>query len=126
MDADKVVSIYACYSTLLHACCAVVFKRHVYWLWLQADTLDEAIALVNANPWGNGTAIFTDSGSAARKFQHDVQVRQECCKTSAVIKGFFFARLAWHSHFHRHRLSSTQVPAPRAGEATVLHKDCGA
>jgi hypothetical protein len=43
-------------------------------LWLQVDTLDEAIALVNSNPWGNGTAIFTDSGSAARKFQHDVQV----------------------------------------------------
>jgi len=42
---------------------------------VQADSLDEAIALVNANPYGNGTAIFTDSGSAARKFQHDVQVR---------------------------------------------------
>jgi hypothetical protein len=40
----------------------------------QVDTLDEAIDLVNANPYGNGTAIFTDSGAAARKFQHDVQV----------------------------------------------------
>lgn len=42
---------------------------------LQAADLDEAIRLVNANPYGNGTAIFTDSGSAARRFQHDVQVR---------------------------------------------------
>ena len=42
---------------------------------LQVDTLDDALELVNANPYGNGTAIFTDSGSAARKFQHDVQVR---------------------------------------------------
>jgi hypothetical protein len=41
----------------------------------QVDTLDEAIQLVNANPYGNGTALFTDSGSAARQFQHDVQVR---------------------------------------------------
>jgi malonate-semialdehyde dehydrogenase (acetylating)/methylmalonate-semialdehyde dehydrogenase len=36
--------------------------------------LDEAIALVNANPYGNGTAIFTSSGAAARRFQHEVQV----------------------------------------------------
>jgi hypothetical protein len=47
-------------------------------LLLQVDTLDDAIAVVNGNPYGNGTAIFTDSGSAARKFQHDVQVRALC------------------------------------------------
>lgn len=41
---------------------------------VQVDSLDEAIQLVNSNPYGNGTAIFTDSGSAARRFQHDVQV----------------------------------------------------
>jgi malonate-semialdehyde dehydrogenase (acetylating)/methylmalonate-semialdehyde dehydrogenase len=41
-----------------------------------AATLDEAIALVNANPNGNGTALFTQSGAAARKFQEDVDVGQ--------------------------------------------------
>lgn len=41
-----------------------------------AETLDEAIALINANPYGNGTAIFTQSGAAARKFQHEVDVGQ--------------------------------------------------
>ncbi|GLZ11689.1 methylmalonate-semialdehyde dehydrogenase (acylating) [Actinomadura sp. NBRC 104425] len=41
---------------------------------LRADTLDEAVDLVNANPFGNGTAIFTSSGRAARTFQHRVQV----------------------------------------------------
>ena len=41
-----------------------------------ADTLDEAIALVNANPNGNGTAIFTQSGAAARKFQEEIAVGQ--------------------------------------------------
>jgi malonate-semialdehyde dehydrogenase (acetylating)/methylmalonate-semialdehyde dehydrogenase len=40
------------------------------------DTLDEAIALINANPYGNGTAIFTRSGAAARKFQHEIDVGQ--------------------------------------------------
>ena len=33
---------------------------------VRVDTVDEAIALVNANPYGNGTAIFTSSGEAAR------------------------------------------------------------
>ncbi len=41
---------------------------------LRADTVDEAIALVNANPYGNGTAIFTSSGEAARRFQRGVNV----------------------------------------------------
>ncbi|MGW0229139.1 CoA-acylating methylmalonate-semialdehyde dehydrogenase [Actinopolymorpha singaporensis] len=41
---------------------------------LRAETLAEAIALVNANPYGNGTAIFTDSGEAARTFQRRVTV----------------------------------------------------
>jgi malonate-semialdehyde dehydrogenase (acetylating)/methylmalonate-semialdehyde dehydrogenase len=41
---------------------------------LRADSVDEAIALVNANPYGNGTAIFTSSGAAARRFQREVTV----------------------------------------------------
>ena len=42
----------------------------------EAATLDEAIAMVNANPNGNGTAIFTQSGAAARKFQDEIDVGQ--------------------------------------------------
>jgi malonate-semialdehyde dehydrogenase (acetylating)/methylmalonate-semialdehyde dehydrogenase len=40
---------------------------------LRADSADEALALVNRNPYGNGTAIFTNDGGAARLFQHEVQ-----------------------------------------------------
>ncbi len=43
---------------------------------LEAGSLDEAIAIVNANPNGNGTAIFTQSGAAARRFQEDIDVGQ--------------------------------------------------
>ncbi|MEN6079128.1 CoA-acylating methylmalonate-semialdehyde dehydrogenase [Chromobacterium piscinae] len=43
---------------------------------MAADTLDEAIAIINANPNGNGTAVFTQSGAAARKFQEDIDVGQ--------------------------------------------------
>jgi malonate-semialdehyde dehydrogenase (acetylating)/methylmalonate-semialdehyde dehydrogenase len=41
---------------------------------LRADTVDEAIRLINSNPYGNGTSIFTSSGEAARKFQRGVNV----------------------------------------------------
>jgi malonate-semialdehyde dehydrogenase (acetylating)/methylmalonate-semialdehyde dehydrogenase len=43
---------------------------------MEAETLDEAIAIVNANPFGNGTGLFTRSGAAARKFQHEIDVGQ--------------------------------------------------
>jgi malonate-semialdehyde dehydrogenase (acetylating)/methylmalonate-semialdehyde dehydrogenase len=40
------------------------------------DTLDDAIAFTNKNPFGNGTAIFTSSGPAAHKFQNQIDVGQ--------------------------------------------------
>jgi malonate-semialdehyde dehydrogenase (acetylating)/methylmalonate-semialdehyde dehydrogenase len=41
---------------------------------VRADSVDAAIAVINANPYGNGTAIFTSSGEAARRFQRGVHV----------------------------------------------------
>ncbi|KAI0830727.1 methylmalonate-semialdehyde dehydrogenase [Trametes gibbosa] len=43
---------------------------------IKADTLDDALAIVNKNPYGNGTAIFTQSGATARKFEREVEVGQ--------------------------------------------------
>ncbi len=43
---------------------------------VSAATLDEAIDFINQNPNGNGTAIFTQSGAAARKFQEEIDVGQ--------------------------------------------------
>ena len=40
------------------------------------DTLADAIELLNANPFGNGTGIFTQSGAVARKFQNEIDVGQ--------------------------------------------------
>lgn len=45
-------------------------------LVMAVDTLDQAIELVNANPFGNGTGVFTQSGAAARKFQNEIDVGQ--------------------------------------------------
>ncbi len=41
---------------------------------IRVETLQEAIDLVNANPYGNGTAIFTKNGAAARTFQRKINV----------------------------------------------------
>jgi malonate-semialdehyde dehydrogenase (acetylating) / methylmalonate-semialdehyde dehydrogenase len=41
---------------------------------VRVTTFEEAITLINSNPYGNGTAIFTRDGGAARKFQHEVEV----------------------------------------------------
>jgi malonate-semialdehyde dehydrogenase (acetylating)/methylmalonate-semialdehyde dehydrogenase len=40
---------------------------------VRVDTYDEAVALVNANPYGNGVALFTRDGGAARRFEFDVE-----------------------------------------------------
>jgi len=40
---------------------------------VRAETLDQAIGLVNDNPYGNGAVVFTRDGGAARHFQTDVQ-----------------------------------------------------
>jgi malonate-semialdehyde dehydrogenase (acetylating)/methylmalonate-semialdehyde dehydrogenase len=41
---------------------------------VRVDTYDQALELINSNPYGNGTAIFTNDGGAARRFQHEVEV----------------------------------------------------
>ena len=45
---------------------------------VNVDTLDDAIQFINRNPFGNGTAIFTKSGAAARKYEREVDVGQVC------------------------------------------------
>jgi malonate-semialdehyde dehydrogenase (acetylating)/methylmalonate-semialdehyde dehydrogenase len=43
---------------------------------LDAPTIDDAIDLINANPYGNGVAIFTGSGATAGRFQRDIEAGQ--------------------------------------------------
>lgn len=57
---------------------------------LEVDTLDEAISIINKNPYGNGTAIFTTNGAVARKYTHEVDVGQVRSFSLAAVVGFFF------------------------------------
>jgi malonate-semialdehyde dehydrogenase (acetylating) / methylmalonate-semialdehyde dehydrogenase len=41
---------------------------------VRAETYEAAVELINANPYGNGTAIFTNDGGAARRFQNEIEV----------------------------------------------------
>ena len=41
---------------------------------LRVDTYEQGLQLINSNEYGNGTAIFTNDGGAARRFQNEVQV----------------------------------------------------
>jgi malonate-semialdehyde dehydrogenase (acetylating)/methylmalonate-semialdehyde dehydrogenase len=41
---------------------------------VRVDTYDQALELINNNPYGNGTAIFTNDGGAARRFENEVEV----------------------------------------------------
>ena len=43
---------------------------------MSVDTLDQAIKIINDNPYGNGTAIFTTNGATARKFTQEIDVGQ--------------------------------------------------
>ncbi|MBV7316806.1 CoA-acylating methylmalonate-semialdehyde dehydrogenase [Shewanella sp. NIFS-20-20] len=67
---------------------------------MEADTLDEAIALVNASPYGNGTSIFTASGAAARKYQHEIEVGQVGINVPIPVPLPFFSFTGWKGSFY--------------------------
>ncbi|EKE71009.1 CoA-acylating methylmalonate-semialdehyde dehydrogenase [Gallaecimonas xiamenensis] len=65
-----------------------------------ADSLDDAIALVNANPYGNGTSIFTACGAAARKYQHEIEVGQVGINVPIPVPLPFFSFTGWKGSFY--------------------------
>tara|TARA_R110002167_G_scaffold40213_2_gene123936 strand:- start:588 stop:2081 length:1494 start_codon:yes stop_codon:yes gene_type:complete len=67
---------------------------------MAVDTLDEAIALVNRNPYGNGTSIFTNSGGAARKYQHEIEVGQVGINVPIPVPLPFFSFTGWKNSFY--------------------------
>lgn len=63
------------------------------------DSLDEALALINDNPMGNGTSLFTACGAAARKFQHQVLVGQVGINVPVPVPLPFFSFTGWRGSF---------------------------
>ena len=67
---------------------------------MEVETLQEAIELVNRNPYGNGTSIFTANGAAARKYQHDIQVGQVGINVPIPVPLPFFSFTGWRGSFY--------------------------
>ncbi|AVO54714.1 CoA-acylating methylmalonate-semialdehyde dehydrogenase [Ectopseudomonas mendocina] len=67
---------------------------------MEVDSLEEAIALVNASPYGNGTSLFTRSGGAARHFQHAIEVGQVGINVPIPVPLPFFSFTGWKGSFY--------------------------
>jgi malonate-semialdehyde dehydrogenase (acetylating)/methylmalonate-semialdehyde dehydrogenase len=66
---------------------------------IKVETLDEAIELINALEVGNGTAIFTQSGGAARKYQHEILVGQVGINVPIPVPLPMFSFTGWRGSF---------------------------
>ncbi|WP_414638250.1 CoA-acylating methylmalonate-semialdehyde dehydrogenase [Actinomycetospora sp.] len=98
---------------------------------LRVDTYDEAVALVNANPYGNGTALFTHDGGAARRFQQEVEVGMIGINVPVPVPMAYYSFGGWknslfgdtHAHgtegvhfFTRGKVVTSRWPDPASSE----------
>jgi malonate-semialdehyde dehydrogenase (acetylating) / methylmalonate-semialdehyde dehydrogenase len=103
---------------------------------LRADSVDEAIALINANPYGNGTSIFTSSGEAARRFKRGVSVGMIGVNVPIPVPMAYYSFGGWkdslfgQSRIHgpdgvdfytRTKVVTERWPAPSVGSAASYH-----
>jgi malonate-semialdehyde dehydrogenase (acetylating)/methylmalonate-semialdehyde dehydrogenase len=63
----------------------------------RVDTYEEAVKLVNENPYGNGTAIFTRDGGVARQFQFDVQAGMVGINVPIPVPVAYYSFGGWKS-----------------------------
>ena len=104
---------------------------------LRVKTLEEAIAMVNANPFANGAAIFTESGGAARRFENEVSIGMVGVNVPIPVPVAYYSFGGWknslfgdlHVHGHegvkfytRTKVVTTRWPhqdTPKAGGFTM-------
>ncbi len=64
---------------------------------VRAESLEDAIALINANPYANGAALFTASGYAARRFQEQVEVGMLGINVPIPVPMAFYSFGGWRN-----------------------------
>src|SRR6185369_5780746 len=64
---------------------------------VRAGSYADAVGLVNSNPYGNGTAIFTNDGGAARRFQHEIEVGMIGINVPIPVPMAYFSFGGWKS-----------------------------
>jgi malonate-semialdehyde dehydrogenase (acetylating)/methylmalonate-semialdehyde dehydrogenase len=66
---------------------------------VHADSLDEAIAIVNRSRFGNGTSIFTESAASVRRYRHDVEAGMVGVNIGVAAPVAFFPFSGWKDSF---------------------------
>jgi malonate-semialdehyde dehydrogenase (acetylating)/methylmalonate-semialdehyde dehydrogenase len=102
---------------------------------LRVASYEDAVQLVNDNPYGNGTVIFTRSGHWARRFQHEIEVGMVGVNVPIPVPMAFFSFGGWKAslfgdlHMHgmegvafytRSKVVTTRWPAPAERMAASL------
>jgi malonate-semialdehyde dehydrogenase (acetylating) / methylmalonate-semialdehyde dehydrogenase len=108
-----------------------IYKEEIFGpvlIVLRAADIDEAIGITSRNPYGNGTAIFTSNGAAARKFQNEVQAGMVGVNVPIPVPMAFYSFGGWkqslfgdlHVHgpegvafYTRGKVVTTRWPVPR-------------
>jgi malonate-semialdehyde dehydrogenase (acetylating)/methylmalonate-semialdehyde dehydrogenase len=79
---------------------------------IRVESYDEAMDLVNSNPYGNGTAIFTNDGGAARRFQNEVQVGMVGINVPIPVPMAYYSFGGWKASLfgdsHAHGMDGVQ------------------
>jgi malonate-semialdehyde dehydrogenase (acetylating) / methylmalonate-semialdehyde dehydrogenase len=79
---------------------------------IRVESYDEAMELVNSNPYGNGTAIFTNDGGAARRFQNEVQVGMVGINVPIPVPMAYYSFGGWKASLfgdsHAHGMDGVQ------------------
>ena len=101
---------------------------------VRVPTFDDALELVNASPYGNGTAVFTSDGGAARRFQDEVEVGMVGINVPIPVPMAYFSFGGWkaslfgdsHAHgahgvhfFTRTKAVTARWPEPRTGRVDL-------
>jgi malonate-semialdehyde dehydrogenase (acetylating)/methylmalonate-semialdehyde dehydrogenase len=66
---------------------------------IHAESLDEAIQIVNSSRFGNGTSIFTESGASVRRYRHEVEVGMIGVNIGVAAPVAFFPFSGWKDSF---------------------------
>jgi malonate-semialdehyde dehydrogenase (acetylating)/methylmalonate-semialdehyde dehydrogenase len=79
---------------------------------IRVETYDDALELVNSNPYGNGTAIFTNDGGAARRYQNEVQVGMVGINVPIPVPMAYYSFGGWKASLfgdsHAHGMDGVQ------------------
>jgi malonate-semialdehyde dehydrogenase (acetylating) / methylmalonate-semialdehyde dehydrogenase len=79
---------------------------------VRVESYDDALDLVNSNPYGNGTAIFTNDGGAARRFQNEVEVGMVGINVPIPVPMAYYSFGGWKASLfgdtHAHGMDGAQ------------------